>query len=132
MSLPLLPFEVFTSGRQLLPGGVLNGLINMLTGTTSGIIATPGGTQATSIELKSAFNELTTVATAADGVILPAAKSGLRITVLNSGAAAAQVFANGDDTINGTAGNVGVALAAGACALYICVKNGVWQRFVSA
>ena len=43
-----------------------------------------------------------------------------------------QVFANGTDTINGTAGAAGVALAAGASALYQCIVANQWKRFVSA
>lgn len=132
MALPKLPFEVFTTGRQLLPGSVMNGLVSLLTGTNSGIIATTGGTQSTSVALSSAFNEIVTVAAEADGVVLPLAKSGLRICVTNSGANPAQVFGYGTDTINGTAGNVGVALADGDTALFICTKDGVWRRFVSS
>ena len=50
----------------------------------------------------------------------------------NDGAASMQVFANGTDTINGTAGGTGVAHANGKLALYVCHADGKWLRLLSA
>jgi hypothetical protein len=135
MTLPLLPFARLIPSRQLIPGDLINGLVNLLTGTASSITALAGGARSASTpSLSSAFNELTTVATNGDSACLPPAKSGLRVAVLNSGAANAQIFAavGTTDTIQGTAGAIGVALNSGASAMYVCFKDGVWQRFVTA
>lgn len=133
MALPSLPHTTrFIASRQLLPGSRINGIDDQMNSVQQ-IVARPGGTLAVDTPIINSANvELTVVATANDSVVLPPAKSGLEIVIINSGAQSAQIFANGTDTINATAGNVGVALAAAACARYRCVKNGNWRRFVSA
>ena len=135
MPLPNLPFGTLISSKQLVSGNHVNGFNNLLTGTATGLTATAGGSAATSLQLNSAFNEITTVATAADGVTLPPAKSGLRIGVLNSDAAdSLRVFANGTDLIKiGAAAGVAQSdQAAGVPNLYVCFKDGLWVRFASA
>lgn len=133
MALPNLPFSTLIPSRQLISGAHINGTNNLLTSFQGGIVALAGGAlSALTPILNAAFNEIGTVANANDSVVLPIAKVGLRVEVTNSGGASAQIFANGTDTINGTAGATGVALANTATALYICTKNGVWKRFVSA
>lgn len=132
MALPNLPFAIYTASKQLISGNHINNVNNLLTSFTGNLTALAGGALAGATPLNSAFCELTVVANANDSAILPPAKVGLRICVMNSGAASAQIFANGTDTINGTAGATGVALANGATALYVCTKNGVWRRFISA
>jgi hypothetical protein len=134
MAFPKLPFFRYTSGRQLIGGSHINGLGDLLTGTISPAVARAGGGQALALQITSAFIELTTVATAADSVALPPAKSGIRVCITNSGANSAQVFGalGFTDTVQGAAGNVGQAIAAGATAMFICTKDGVWTRFVSA
>lgn len=122
----------FIPSRQLLPGSWANAITDALT-SFQNVVATPAGTQATSIRLNAANINITAVATAADGVLLPAAKAGMEISIVNSDAAdAAQIFASGTDTINATAGATGVSLAAGAAIILRCIKDGNWRRFVSA
>jgi hypothetical protein len=133
MPLPLLPFRTrYTTSKQLISGGRINEYADMLTSFQGGIVALAGGGRTGSPTLNAAFVELATVATGADSVQLPVAKVGLAITITNSGANSAQIFANGTDTINGTAGATGVALAAAATAEFICTKDGVWKRYVSS
>ena len=135
MALPKLPLDVFSASRQLLSGNWANAISNLLTTTTGSTPITAlagGGLSAATPVLNNAFNELGVVANANDSVVLPLAKAGLKIGVINSGNQSAQIFANGTDTINGTAGNVGVALASGATAIYVCFRDGIWKRFVSA
>lgn len=122
----------FLASRQLLPGDWANAHTDLLTSYQGNIIALAGGGRAGSPVINAAYNELVTVASANDSVQLPPAKVGLCITITNSGANSAQIFANGSDTINGTAGNVGVALAAAATAEYVCTKDGIWKRYTSA
>lgn len=122
----------FIASRQLLPGDWANAVTDALTSSQT-VTATPSGTQATSLLLSAANVNITVVATAADGVKLPPAKVGMEISIVNSDAAdAAQIFASGSDTINATAGATGVSLAAGAAAIFRCIKDGNWRRFVSA
>lgn len=133
IGLPRLPFAVLTASRQLISGNHINYVNSLLSGTQTGITATASGTATNSFVLNAAFNEITTVTTGNDGVTLPVAKSGLRVCVTNSGAGnSLQIFGSGTDTINGTAGATGVALVQNAVAMFICTKDGVWRRFVSA
>src|SRR6266404_8115363 len=69
--------------------------------------ATGGQTNAT--PLGAELNRVTTVATAADSVKLPASQAGLTIIVENAGASAMQVFGAGTDTVNGVATATGVS-----------------------
>lgn len=133
MGLPNLPFNRLIPSRQLISGNHINFITDLLTSFEGSMVALSGGAlSALTPVLNAAFCELTTVAIAADSVVLPKSQIGLIITVTNSGVASAQIFANGTDTINGTAGNVGVALAAAATAQFVCTKLGVWKRFTSS
>lgn len=139
MPLPSLPFGNLIASRQLVSGNTINRIHDLLTsflgGPSAGITALAGGARSVLTPvLNAAFCEITVAATAADSVQLPVAKVGLSVTVTNNGASSAQVFAyyTTTDTIQGTAGATGVALAAGATARYQCTKDGVWKRFVSA
>lgn len=99
---------------------------------TDGLVAKAGGGRSGATVLVAPQSHVTTVATAADSVVLPKAVVGLSIETVNSGANSMQVFANGSDTIDGTAGATGVAHAAGKSAKYSCVQAGVWKRLLSA
>ena len=105
-----------------------------LTSFQNGITATAGGTRAAAYPLNAAFNRIAVCATAADSVALPPAVGGQEITLINSGAAAAQVFAavNTSDTINGTAGATGISLAAAGKAQFVSPGAGLWFSILSA
>jgi hypothetical protein len=108
-----------------------------LTGTltvsaTNGITAHAGGGRTSAVALTTVINRLGTVATAADSVVLPVAAPGLVLIVSNSTGTSAQVFALGSDTIDGTAGATGVALAGGKTALFSSAVAGVWHMLLSA
>jgi hypothetical protein len=76
------------------------------------------------------------VATGGDSVQLPPSGTagGGSVVVFNGGAASTQVFANAVsslpsgvlDTINGTAGATGVAVANGKTAIFMCSAAGAW------
>jgi hypothetical protein len=93
---------------------------------TTGITAHAGGGKASATVLRSVFNVVSTVGTAADSDLLPAARLGDRITVKNGGANAMQVFGQGTDTINGVATGTGVSQAAGATTIYFATADGAW------
>lgn len=133
MALPNLPHRTrFTSSKQLLPGSRLNSIDDQLNSYQE-LTALAGGTLVAATPVINATNvSLEVVANGGDSVVLPPAKTGLVVSIVNNGAAAAQIFGNGTDTINATAGNVGVSLANGAAIVLRCIKNGNWRRFLSA
>lgn len=127
------PGPQFTPGRQLPDGNDLNKISGNMFSAASGLTAAAGGGRPNAFPIVASKNQFTVVATASDSAVLPVAYAGLEILVQNDDAAdAMQIFANGTDTINATAGATGVSLAAGACAMFKCVVAGNWRRFVSA
>ena len=96
------------------------------------LTAHAGGGQANATALAGLMNRVTTVATAADSVALPASASGLGITVTNASATSMQVFGQSPDTINGVATGTGVSLAAGKTATYYCYTAGAWHQQLGA
>lgn len=137
MPLPKMPLNTQLPSRQLISGTHINAFNDLFQSFQGGIVALAGGGRPNSPVLNAANVELATVATGADSVQLPPAIVGLTITVTNSGAASAQIFGNGSDTIQSgattnAAGSVGVALAAASTAMFRCTKTGVWKRFLGA
>lgn len=90
-----------------------------------------GTNQGTALPVTTMMNRFTTTA-ASTGCILPAAVAGMNITIINAGANPLQVYGNGSDTINGTAGAIGVALATGKTAEYFTTVAGAWHQLLSA
>ena len=100
--------------------------------TNTGITALAGGGRTGAPVLVLGSNEVTTVASGADSVVLPVAVPGSVVFVVNATATSMQVFANGSDTINGTAGATGVAQAGNKYALYVAADLGQWYRILTA
>jgi hypothetical protein len=102
--------------------------------TNYGITALAGGARNSSTPiLVLGANTVTTVATAADSVVLPKAVAGSVVWLRNADAAdAVQVFANGSDTINGTAGATGISVASAKTVLFVAATNGVWFSLLTA
>lgn len=97
----------------------------------SSLTAHAGGTQAAGLQLTASVNNVTTVATAGDSVLLPASAAGMEITVTNSGVASMQVYGNGTDTINSVATATGVAQLPGQTVVYTCAVAGNWLANVN-
>lgn len=100
-------------------------------GVDTAITAHAGGTQAAAMALKptASFHDVTTVATAADSILLPPANVGEFHFVKNSAAAnAMQVFGAGTDTIDSVATATGVSQLAGDAVLYVCLVKGNYIR----
>lgn len=93
----------------------------------NGIVAFAGGGQAGATQLAAEVNRITTVATAADSVKLPAAVAGLTIMLINASANPMQVFGLGADTIDGVAAATGVSHMQSSVVLYVCAVAGQWQ-----
>ena len=100
---------------------------------TDAIAAVNPGAQGTAILLTTTINRVTTVPAAASGVILPASAPGLEVTIVNAHASnSITVFAQGSDTIDGTAGSTGYVQAATKTATYFCTVAGAWHKQLSA
>ena len=99
----------------------------------SGLTALAGGGRTGATPLTEMISVVSTVASGNDSVVLPVAAPGTIMIVVNAAASnSMQVFAQGSDTINGTAGATGVAQAAGKSAVYVCAAVGAWFRVLSA
>lgn len=101
-------------------------LPNFVDATDTALTATASGTKLTAIVLTKGISRLAVVATAADSVLLPPAKVGINVLVINDGAAAAQVFGAGTDTIDGVATATGVVLTNAKRCIYSCYTDGAW------
>jgi len=120
------------------PGNTNYEIVTALTAqqsVTDNITASTTNTQAGALALTSTFNNVTTVAVAANTVKLPLAVAGLWVAIRNGGANSMQVYGDGTDTINAVATATGVAQAAATSALYFCTTPapaGKWFRVLSA
>lgn len=92
----------------------------------TGITAFAGGGQASATALTKEVNVIGTCATKGDSVKLPVIEVGMAITVINRGAADAQVFGAGTSTINGIATGTGVPLPAGSAMVFYANAAGTW------
>jgi hypothetical protein len=103
----------------------LGGGDRLVTGITAGATQTQVGATA----LTGEFNNITTVATAGDGVKLPTAVAGLRIYVRNGAAAnTLAVWPATDDAIDAQSANsVGYRLPAGATVCFTAIDSTNWK-----
>ena len=127
----------YWSGSDFVPmGGGAGGDFTTLTAsglfTLTGVeatvtaFATGGKASATALSATKNFHRISVCATAADSVLMPAANVGEMHYLRNDGAAAAQVFGAGTDTINAVATATGVSLPAGTAILLFCLASGAW------
>lgn len=100
--------------------------------TNTGITALAGGSRTGAPVLVLGSNEVTTVASGADSVVLPVAVPGSVVFVVNAGANALQLFANGSDTINGTAGATGISVANAKRIMCVAAAVGQWYTILTA
>lgn len=110
------------------------GIVDSVTGATvfggapkDTITAHAGGGRSSASALQYGWNRVSVCATNADSVVLPAAVAGASVLVIQDGAANAQVFGAGSDTVDGVAGATGVVLSAAKRAWFYCTTAGAWQ-----
>ena len=104
-----------------------------LTTTTDNLTATSSGSQATSLLLGSVGNRITTVAVAADSVLMPPSVAGAWMVVINAAAAnSMNVFPAVGDAINAVAANGAFAIAANKTVLFYCITAGRWHTILTA
>lgn len=96
------------------------------------LTALAGGAQA-GTALTRQFNRVTTVASAADSVQLPAATAGKWVVVVNAAAANAMaVFPQTGEIINALAANASISVAANKVIVFFCVVAGTWNSLLTA
>jgi len=111
----------------------ISGAIGDFTSSTNAITAYAGGGQANGVALTATINRVTTVASAADSVKLPAAKAGSWLIVFNKAAAnSMNVFPSTGDAINALSANAAYALAATKGAVFACAVDGTWDTILTA
>lgn len=97
------------------------------------LTAHAGGGQALGTPLTRQINRVTTVASAGDSVLLPAAVAGRWVTVINAAAAnAMDVFPASGEIINALAANTALSVVADTSAVFYCAVNGTWNSVVTA
>ena len=101
--------------------------------SAAAITANATQNQSSATQLTVEVNNVTTNATAGNGVALPAAVAGLTILVANSTPRALQVYGNNAsaDTINGVATGTGVSQMANSIVLYTCIVGGASGQWAS-
>lgn len=98
----------------------------------NGLTALAGGAQA-GTALTREINRVTTVATAADSVQLPAATAGRVVTVINAAAANAMaVFPQTGEVINALSANASISVAANKTIQFFCAVDGTWNSILTA
>lgn len=120
------------AGPRLIDGKAVADLLGLKGFNYQGsLTATPSGTQSNSQALLGGVNEVSTSAADTDGALLPPAAAGSIVILQNTDSAQdVTVFAQGSDTINGTAGATGVAIGQGLTAIFTCARAGIWRAGV--
>lgn len=93
--------------------------------STTGITANAGGGQGSATQLVNDICEISTVSTTGDSVKVPAAAAGLRITIINNGANACDVFPSSGNDI-GAGSDTAISLAASANITYASYSSTQW------
>lgn len=127
-------FQRFIPSRQLLPGSWANAVVDSVYSYQS--LTPTGANQAAAAPINAANVEIPSGAAAA-GILLPPARPGISIDVLNNSANTQNIYPSGTDRIQnaGTgyaAAGAAVTAATGTSYTFICIKAGFWQRTVTA
>lgn len=136
-------FPSFIPGKRLIDGSDLLTLVNLEMKPVKGLTALAGGGQTGATLLTGAINEVATVASGNDSVMLPLAIPGVTVWVINdSSANSMQVFGQPSNPANGGAGDTiapansvtqaatgtGVGHAATNLGVYVCFALGKWKQ----
>lgn len=101
--------------------------------SANALTAHAGGGQGSALALTKAINRVTTVATAGDSVVLPAALAGRSVVVVNAAAAnAMDCFPASGEVINALAADAALSIVANSSVMFNCAVDGTWNSIVSA
>jgi hypothetical protein len=124
--------NVTTPGNVTVAGTLTAAVVNAeVQDNDTGITAFATGGQANATALAARWNNVTTVATAADSVKLPAASDGGVIAVKNSGAATLAIFPGTGDAINARAVNLSIDLPPGGEIEFRAIDATTWETIES-
>lgn len=105
----------------------------MLASRDNALTAHAGGGQGSALQLAKQINRVTTVATAADSVKLPAALAGRSVVVVNAAAAnAMDCFPSVGEIINALSANTALSIAANKTVMFVCAVDGTWNSILTA
>lgn len=97
------------------------------------LTAKVGGGQSGATALAADINRFTTVGSAADSALLPAAVPGMEIAVTNAAASNSMtVYPATGEIINALSANAGFAVAANKTAVFYCAVAGQWNSVLTA
>jgi hypothetical protein len=122
-------YQVLGQGGFVQSGQTFAGFMYGNAMAQDNITAKSGGGQALAVQIIAPLARITTVAVAADSVVLPVSKRGMIVVITNDAAAnAANVFPATGDAINALAVNAAFSLtvAAGPTIFY-CFTAGTWR-----
>ncbi len=123
-------------GYHMMSGNAMNQWLGQpMLDSNPGLTALAGGGQTGATLLQLGTNEVTTVASGSDSVQLPLADGNSVVVVRNAGGSnSLQVFGNqgGSDTINGTAGSTGIAVANAKTVIFFSMAVGKWYTVLTA
>jgi len=97
-----------------------------------GLTALAGGGQSGATAITASYVRFTTVAADHNSGVLPAAKPGVSLTVINAGVAILDVFPAGGDAINALGASTAFSMAATKVALFVCTLAGQWHSTLGA
>lgn len=98
-----------------------------------GLTAHAGGGQGSGTLLTAMMNRVTTVASAADSMLLVGSVAGMQIIVINAAASnSMNVFPAAGEQINALGANTAFAVAANKTATFYCVTAGQWHSQLTA
>lgn len=120
--------DPFASGYRLTDGNQLNfEIANPQWSTTSAVSATSGGTAYTSAKVVNAITNITSASAPGAGITLPQALMGKVLVVSNNSGNDVRIFAEGDSTIDGLDGLIGIILPKGTTAIFTAVATKEWS-----
>lgn len=133
-TLPRLSFVVDAFG-DLIGFQGLSGRIMFFpaSATDDSLTAFAGGGQANALALNYRNSRVTTVASAADSVVLPFGIQGMQMVVVNAAAAnAMNVFPATGDAINALAADTAISVVANKSITFVCTATGRWHSNLTA
>lgn len=118
----LIGFQTSNGAQQYFPAGKADNAITAGTNSDN-----------TGLQLNYRISRVTTVATAGDSVVLPAAKAGMSMVVMNNAAAnAMDVFPTIGESINALSANTALSVAANKSVQFDCAVDGIWTSNLTA
>lgn len=120
--------DPFASGYRLTDGNQLNyEIANPSWSVSDPVTATAGGTMQTSTKVTFTLTNVTGASVPGAGLTLPQAINGRILWIVNNAPNDVRVFAEGDSTINGISGQIGVLVQKNTVGIMTALAAKQWQ-----